>query len=264
VKYRWQIFAKRLEEIRRSHAKPRALDFGAGSLRDSYELAKLDFDVTSVDLDQSLLQSYARSYDWSQVKSRPQLFDGSLEELTNRNNGERFNLAIAFDVIEHLEDPADYCRKISSLLGERGMLFTIVPNRRSLFERYFKHTIRKQRAKGIAFKPGVPHLQFKTPTEWEQLFEANGFKIIDHQMAIGFFVNDCWNGLMGLPLRVFVVPVLTRLSQLLPLDFDPVGFEERFSPKWLMKYVDVLDNWTRSVFSQRFGWNLIVAERVNS
>jgi hypothetical protein len=40
------------------------LDFGAGSLRDSFELAKRGYNVTSVDLDLDLMLSYQKDYEW--------------------------------------------------------------------------------------------------------------------------------------------------------------------------------------------------------
>ncbi len=261
VEYRWDLFAARIEQILAKFETPRALDFGSGSLRDSYELARLGFSVTSVDLDPRVIQQYYRSYDWNQVRCPPKLFTEPVEKLNNQPAHSGFHLAIAFDVIEHLEDPSRYCRSIHSLLNEDGLFFSIVPNRRSIFERYFKRSITRQRARGIPFVPGVPHLQFKLPQEWEQLFEESGFKIIEHDMAIGFFVNDCWFGLLGLPLRVYVAPVLDRLAQMLRVNFDQVAFEERFSPPWLMKRVDVLDQMCKKQLAPRFGWNLIVATK---
>jgi SAM-dependent methyltransferase len=258
VHYRWNVFASRLDQIRKDFDTPSALDFGAGSLRDSYELARLGFCVTSVDLDPAVMQRYYQSYDWSKVRCPPRIFT---EPVENLKAGSAFHLAIAFDVIEHLEDPSAYCRSIHSLLDEGGLLFSIVPNRRSIFERYFRRSIKKQKAKGIPYIPGVPHLQFKLPAEWEQLFEESGFKILEHDMAIGFFVNDCWTGLLGLPLRVYVTPVLGHVAHKLGINFNQVAFEERFSPPWLMKRVDVLDQLCKKQLAPRFGWNLIVATK---
>ena len=256
VPYRWNLFSSRLDQIRKDVSTPHALDFGAGSLRDSYELARLGFCVTSVDLDPRVMQQYYCSYDWNAVRWPPTVFTQPLEKLQDEQS--RFHLAIAFDVIEHLEDPSRYCRRIHSLLTDGGLFFSIVPNRRSLFERYFKRSIAKSRAKGISWTPGVPHLQFNTPAEWEELFAQSGFRILEHDMTIGFFVND-WTALVGLPLRVYVTPVLARLAALRRVKFNQVAFEEAFSPPWLMKRIDVLDQMFKKQLAPRFGWNLIVA-----
>src|SRR4051812_30540795 len=81
VRYRWTVFASRLEQLRTQFTTPHALDFGAGSLRDSYELARLGFCVTSVDLDPHVMQRYYRSYDWTTVRCPVKVFTKPLEEL---------------------------------------------------------------------------------------------------------------------------------------------------------------------------------------
>src|SRR5438270_11433492 len=60
VEYRWDTF---LDSIN-IPAESKVLDFGAGSLRDSNYLCELGFDVTSLDLDKALMESYAKSYRW--------------------------------------------------------------------------------------------------------------------------------------------------------------------------------------------------------
>lgn len=263
VEYRWDLFSNRLEEIKRKSSAPRALDFGAGSLRDSYELVRQGFDVISMDLDPKTMQRYFDSYDWSSAGSPPQLFTDSIDRLGELVSQDYFHLAISFDVIEHLEQPEQYLRGLRPVLRDDGYLFAIVPNRRSVFERHFKHSIQEQREKRIAWTPGVPHLQFKSPDEWREFFESNGFRILDHDMTIGFFVNDCWNGLLGLPIRLYVCPVLARLAHYGGLSFDLAAFEEAFSPAWLMERVNVLDIVFGRRLRNRFGWNLIVAQPLN-
>jgi len=262
VQYRWDLFQRRLAELKVQSSDLNALDFGAGSLRDSYELSKLGFKVVSVDLDEEILRRYFESYRWA--SSPPTLFTKPFEELVLQTGPGFFHLAIAFDVIEHLENPADFCKHLHSLLKEQGMLFTIVPNGRSVFERYFRHTIRKQRKKGLAWKPGVPHLQFKSPTEWGAFLKNHGFKVLEHNMTIGFLVNDCWHGLIALPLRVYVCPVLAMIAYLLRVNIDVVAFEGAFTPAWLMKRVDALDQVLKQALKNRFAWNLIIAQKASA
>ena len=82
-------------------------------------------------------------------------------------------------------------------------------------------------------------------------------------MTVGFFVNDCWNGLLGLPLRIFVCPVMLHLAQLLRVRFNSAAFEEMFSPAWLMERVNVWDMAFKERLRNRFGWNLIIAQKVS-
>src|SRR6185369_9154942 len=83
VQYRWDVFASRLNAIKNTFETPRALDFGAGSLRDSYELARLGFCVTAVDLDPGVMERYARSYDWSAVRCPPTIFTEPVQTLNS-------------------------------------------------------------------------------------------------------------------------------------------------------------------------------------
>lgn len=261
VEYRWDLFANRLEDIKRKTSAPRALDFGAGSLRDSCELVRQGFDVTSMDLDPQIMKRYFDSYDWTTTGASPRLYTDSIDQLGESVSPDYFDLAISFDVIEHLEQPELYLRGLRPLLRDDGYLFAIVPNRRSIFERYFKYSIAKQRKSGVAWTPGVPHLQFRSPEEWDQFIEANGFEVVEHDMAIGPLVNDVWQGMLGLPIRVYVAPALHRLANILHLPFNPGRFEEGFFPAWLMATADVLDSLLKPHTRNRFGWNLIVARR---
>lgn len=261
VRYRWSLFQNRLDLLQRQFEAPVALDFGAGSLRDSYELSLRGFKVVSFDLDDRILRRYFDSYDWSQTHGTPLLMSGSLEDFVNHNEPDSVQLVIAFDVIEHLNDPASYVQAFSKILCEDGFLLTIVPNRRSLFERYFKHSLAQQVKLGIVPEPGVPHVQFKSPEEWDQFFQANGFRIVDRDMTIGHFVNDWWNGLLSIPLRTYVYPVLELIAYRGKFHLDIGRIESTLCPPWLMERVNVLDQllkrWTRGCF----GWNLIVAQK---
>ena len=283
VRYRWSLFQNRLDLLQRQFEAPVALDFGAGSLRDSYELSLHGFKVVSFDLNDRILRRYFDSYDWSQTRSRPLLMSGSFEDLVSHfvhkrhktsqktpmcllctstdNAPDSVQLVIAFDVIEHLNDPAYYVQAFSKILCEDGFLFTIVPNRRSLFERYFKHSLAQQVKRGIVPEPGVPHVQFRSPEEWDQFFQANGFRIVDRDMTIGHFVNDWWNGLLSIPLRTYVYPVLELIAYRGKFQLDVGKIESTLCAPWLMERVNVLDQLLKRWTNCCFGWNLIVAQK---
>lgn len=261
VRYRWTLFEKRLEVLRREFELPTALDFGAGSLRDSYELALLGFKVVSFDLNEVVLNRYFESYAWNRVHLAPTLMSGSLDDLITHNPADSVQLIIAFDVIEHLQNPESYVQVFKKILSDRGFLFTIVPNRRSLFERYFKHNFVRGMRKGLKSEPGVPHVQFRSPQEWEEFFQANGFQLVEHDMTIGHFVNDWWNGLLAIPLRTFVYPVLEVIAYHGKFKLNAGRIETLLCPSWLMERVNVLDQALKKSLNCCFGWNLIVAQK---
>lgn len=260
VRYRWSIFENHLAQLQRDGVKPKALDFGAGSLRDSYELASRGFQVTSFDLSDHILRRYFDSYDWS-TTPKPTLMAGSLDDLINNNEPGSLQLALAFDVVEHLEDPASYMQAISRLLSKDGYLFTIVPNRRSLFETYFRRSVTRQLARGAVLEPGVPHIQFKTPEEWDRFFQANGFRIVARDMTIGHFVNDWWNGLISIPLKMWVYPVIEVLAYHAKRNVNVGRIDQTLCAPWLMERVDFFDQLLKNPLRRRFGWNLIVAQK---
>jgi SAM-dependent methyltransferase len=260
VRYRWSLFEDHLGQLQRQFTTPRALDFGAGSLRDSYELTTRGFRVISFDLNDRVLRRYFDSYDWSTVV-KPTLMAGSLDDLINNNEPGSLQLAIAFDVIEHLEDPSGYVQAINRLLAKDGYLFTIVPNKRSFFERYFKRSVTRQIQRGAVLEPGVPHVQFKSPDEWDKFFEANGFRIVARDMTIGHFVNDWWNGLLSIPLRTYVYPVLQVIAFRGKFELDAGKIEATLCAPWLMERVNVFDQLLKNSLRGRFGWNLIVAQK---
>src|ERR1700751_2240346 len=104
VEYRWDLFSKALEMIPRGSE---TLDFGAGSLRDSFELAKRGYNVTSVDLDLDNLSSYQSDYVWPPNGTTRRIVTGQgLGDCLSQIESTRFSLVICFDVLEHLEDPA--------------------------------------------------------------------------------------------------------------------------------------------------------------
>jgi 2-polyprenyl-3-methyl-5-hydroxy-6-metoxy-1,4-benzoquinol methylase len=261
VRYRWSLFETHLARLQQQFKTPNALDFGAGSLRDSYELATRGFKVTSFDLNHTVLNRYFDSYDWTTTTQKPTLMAGSLDDLLNNNAPGSLQLAIAFDVIEHLEDPASYVQAIHKLLHADGYLFTIVPNKRSLFERYFKRSIARQKKRGAVLEPGVPHIQFKSPEEWDQFFQANGFRIVARDMTLGHFVNDWWNGLLSIPLRTFVYPVVEVIAFHGKFELNAGRIESTLCAPWLMERVNVLDQLLKTRLHGRCGWNLIVAQK---
>ena len=261
VRFRWTLFAEKLNKLLHKFERPKALDFGAGSLRDSYELAKRGFEVTAFDLNERVLRSYHDSYDWTAAKHKPKLMTGSLEDLKESIEPGSLQLVLAFDVIEHLEDPASYVQALSEDLSDDGLLFTIVPNKRSLFETYFRHTVGEQRKRGVALEPGVPHLQFKSPEEWDQFFQANGFEIVDRDMTIGHFVNDWWNGLLSIPLWAYVYPVVNVLAFRTGRKIDTGRLERTLCPAWLMERIHSVDLLFARWLKPRYGWNIIVAQR---
>lgn len=239
VAYRWTIYERHLGGV---PAGAQVMDYGAGSLRETFELAQRGYDVTAVDLDTALLERYAADYDWRSVQHRPTL--ASSIPATGR-----FDLITAFDVIEHLEDPAAQAiARFRSILAPGGLIFCTVPNRRTLPEFATKLALRagKRQANGEA------HLQFKSPAEWHDFFTANGLQIIEHDMTIGCAVNT-WFWSIKLPANA-----LRKVAAKMRLDFDPDRVVNTMAPGWAMRGLDKVDQAIKPLTRGLFGWNLFV------
>jgi 2-polyprenyl-3-methyl-5-hydroxy-6-metoxy-1,4-benzoquinol methylase len=259
VQYRWEIFTNALERMQDISLNRNALDVGAGSLRDTYELSNLEFQVHAIDINKDQLELSYDRYDWTQVKLKPNIQARGILDLDDQNA--QYDLILAFDVLEHLIELDHSIDKLRSKLKENGLIFISVPNSLTLFERLYKFAYKRRLKRGMVDKSGVPHVNFMTPRQWKQFFLSNGFCVTDQDIAIGFFVNDVWHGLYGICTRIFISPMLKRIVKSQCMGYEVASFENIFFPKWLMKLVNELDESTKIFLKNRWAWNLFVLGR---
>jgi SAM-dependent methyltransferase len=247
VQYRWSIFEAALDEMSRSGRRA-ALDFGAGSLRDSWELARAGFAVISVDIDERQLRRSLAKYDWSDVARRPELFVGPPSELAS---SEVFDLITAFDVFEHLTELDPVVDELRHRLAPGGKLLVSVPNGRTLRERVGRlmHWMRGRLGVGSS-RAGVPHVNFKSPRGWARYFESRGLRVERHEMTIGSLVND-WHFIHSFPLGA------SGLARRFP------NLERAFCPQWLMRRLDLVDQNLKWLLEGLWAWNLFVLARAD-
>jgi 2-polyprenyl-3-methyl-5-hydroxy-6-metoxy-1,4-benzoquinol methylase len=251
VEYRWDLFSKELEMIPRGSE---TLDFGAGSLRDSFELAKRGYNVTSVDLDLHTLSSYRSDYDWPANGTTQRIVTGQdFDDCLSQIESTQFSLVICFDVLEHLEDPAAVLRKVRNLLTPKGRLFITVPNGRTLYELWFRFLLVTSKVSGKKLRPGEPHLQRNSPERWKEILNEAGFRVLSHEMQIGFVVNTA-SALVQIPLYSF-----GRLVRVIGFSFPADKIQDFVCNKMAMGRLNKIDEKTRRYFSGLYGWNLFVA-----
>jgi 2-polyprenyl-3-methyl-5-hydroxy-6-metoxy-1,4-benzoquinol methylase len=253
IEYRWDLFTRELQSIPRGAV---ALDFGAGSLRDSFELNKRGYNVTAIDLNSELLASYERDYDWPKNGTTREIVTGQdLESCISQVDSKRFSLIICFDVLEHLENPGSILRQMQSLMDPDGRLLITVPNGRTLFELYFRFILLLARLIGKKLRPGEPHLQRNSPEKWKKILQDSGFKVLHHAMAIGFFANTVY-ALVQIP-----VAGVGRLLSAAGVSFPSQRILHFVCSKKVMANIDKLDRHTERYFYGLYGWNLFVAAR---
>lgn len=252
VAYRWDIFQRWLQRILPGG---QALDFGAGSLRESFDLVQRGFSVTSVDNDMSVLQAYKAKYEWPQNAEHEMIampdFESALARLGNR----KFSLILCFDVLEHLADPVPTLKEMARCMDEDALLFVTVPNGWTLFELAFRINLILAGITGRSFRSGEPHLQMNSPAKWRSLLARGGFRILEHEMQIGFFANTT--------AALIQLPVLMggRVARKLGFKVDAEALATRLHSGPQARLMDQLDRRTKPLLGGLYGWNLFVLEK---
>jgi len=259
VQYRWGIFSIWTARLLERRPAPVALDVGAGSLRDTYELSLRGITVDALDLNVEQLHQSWNAYDWKHVRREPRLVTGALTDAALDQNA--YDLVLAFDVIEHLLDLEGSLAGLARAMAPDGLLFVTVPNRRAAFERLFRLFHRRRLARGIVDRSGVPHVNFKSPLEWRETFRESGFSVLDHDMAIGFLVNDVWQATFGIPMRTFVDPVIQQWCIRVGRPYRAGTVERLLYPRWWMRFINELDEVLKPLARPLWGWNLMVLSR---
>jgi SAM-dependent methyltransferase len=255
IEYRWSIFLDRIVHIPRGCD---ALDFGAGSLRESFDLVGRGFNVTSLDIDANTLASYQAKYSWPDNGTTHDLVaTGDLIDAL-RQIDKRFELITCFDVLEHLEDPTCALRAIKEKLTPDGLILVTVPNGRTLFELAFRFDLMIARATKRYLRPGEPHLQRNSPERWKAIIADAGLNVVAHDMEIGFFANT-FAAMVQLPLT-FGGRVLRKLG----IRINALDLSERIVNGPHATVLDRLDKRTKPLLRGLYGWNLFVISKESS
>jgi hypothetical protein len=80
--------------------------------------------------------------------------------------------------------------------------YITVPNGRTLYELWFRLILIASRVLGKELRPGEPHLQRNSPERWKEILNAASFRVLSHEMPIGFLVNTAV-ALVQIPLYTF-------------------------------------------------------------
>ena len=256
IEYRWSIFSKEIATFAPGRA---ALDFGAGSLRESFDLAARGFNVTSIDIDSELMSAYKSGYEWpANGTTHHMIAARDLSDGLSKIADQKFALVTCFDVLEHLEDPAAVLRLIEPHIAHGGKIFISVPNGRTLFELAFRLDLLLARATKRYLRPGEPHLQRNSPKKWKKIIASAGFDVLQHDMEIGFLANTA-AALVQLPLALG-----GRILRKFGAHLDALALSERICSKARMAAIDRIDQKTKSIFRDLYGWNLFVAAPTRS
>lgn len=164
----------------------RALDVGCGAGLLTEPLARLGAQVTGIDAASESI-AVARAHAEGQGLAIDYR-QGGVESLA----GERFDLIVSMEVIEHVADPAGFVAAIANVLAPGGLVLLSTPNRTRL-SRLALITL----GEGLGMVPRGTHdwSKFLTPDELSALLQAAGVDVFDRtgmrfDPARGFTLSD--------------------------------------------------------------------------
>lgn len=155
-----------------------ALEFGCATGIASKLLTDLGYSVTSTDISLYAVQKAKKLY--SNVHFlKHDIQDPFISKI-------KYDLVLALDVIEHLENPKKSIENMYNLVKSKGLVLCSTPN-------------------DYAHERKVPtHISVKTPQEWKKIFYAAGFKTVEirQKTFLPFFYRLHWRFAFALPFAV--------------------------------------------------------------
>lgn len=167
--------------------KRKIIEFGSATGAAAGELQGYGFVVTATDVSKLAVDRAKKNYPGIKF------YVHDIQELFTKDKN--YDIALALDVIEHLEDPEAAIRNIKKILKIGGVAVFSTPND-------YKHVY------------GDPtHISVKKPEEWYKIFKKIGFKkiVITQKTFIPFFYRKHWRLNLALPFAIsfkyFISPV---------------------------------------------------------
>jgi 2-polyprenyl-3-methyl-5-hydroxy-6-metoxy-1,4-benzoquinol methylase len=173
-------------DLARQRPGRRLVDYGSGIGSDALVFAQEGFDVTLADVSSPLL-SFA-SWRCERRGHRVKIVDLKSSRLPQRS----YDVAICFDVLEHVLRPARTLRQINKAMATRGLLFVHAPfgadPERPMHVVHEDVITRRMRAIGFNWRGD---LERECP-DWlwaPRVYERSGASAIDRA---GYHVHDVW------------------------------------------------------------------------
>lgn len=121
--------------------------------------------ITGVDLDEDGLKLMA------EVLNIGDLYKGNIEILNEVLFDSNFDIVVASEIIEHINNPGLFFNGVKHVLNEEGVVLITVPN--ALNTKVFLHGLLNQE------KVHPDHNYYFTPVTLQHLIETNGFQLIE-------------------------------------------------------------------------------------
>jgi 2-polyprenyl-3-methyl-5-hydroxy-6-metoxy-1,4-benzoquinol methylase len=101
-----------------------------------------------------------------------------VHDLTRAPLGQRFDLAVMGDVLEHLSNPGDFLRNLGDSLIEDGRVIISAPN-----PWYFIYPLRNI-LKGCHYYESADHVAWYDPNTIQELFSREGYSLVSYRGVV--------------------------------------------------------------------------------
>lgn len=165
----------------------KVIEFGCATGAAASVLRDFGWDVTATDVSKYAVKKAKKIY--KEIKFM-------VQDMERPFRGEKFDLAVAFDVIEHLPNPETGIQNIYKLLKKDGAVICTTPNK-------YPH---------VSNDP--THINVKRPQEWKKIFRNIGFRnIFMKQITLmPYFYRWHWRLFLAIPVAIkspyFISPVV--------------------------------------------------------
>ena len=234
---RLKFIVSAIQEIKSD--KIRIIEIGCGNGNNCYQLAKMGYDVTGIDISEETITNAKKIH-----QQLPNLkFEcRSAEDV---DTTQKFDAIVCSEVIEHLHDPDIVVSHLRNILRDEGKAVINVPNgfgpREVLMTKPMQNAMKKNdwRWKSISavkrllgYKgttvqssaPELSHIQFFTKKSFTALAEKFGFRI--EKFGVSNFVE-----------RVFPFSLFTKLIP--PLQNFDCWLADRLPQSWASGFMSV-------------------------
>ncbi|MBN2070022.1 MAG: class I SAM-dependent methyltransferase [Candidatus Krumholzibacteriota bacterium] len=170
LKYQREKYRPKIEFIRDYFGERfkdlRLLDVGVGYgvflhlMEKEYDLADL-----------SGMDPFPRSIEIAGKYTSATIYNGDIRDKRWPVGERPFDVITSFDVVEHLEDPSVFFRKVREYLSDGGLVVVTTPNKG------FPYIMRS--IPGFGIRDANPtHINVKPPRYWKRLARDNGLRIV--------------------------------------------------------------------------------------
>lgn len=150
-------YVNKLYPLKKGRGK-RLIEFGCATGAAASILSSYGWKVTATDVSKYAVKRAKKNYDNVSFK---------VQNIEDPYNGIKFDVAVAFDVIEHLQNPAKGLKNVYNLLKNGGVAIFTTPND-------YPHVYNDP-----------THINVKKPNEWKKILMGAGFKnVFIKQFAI--------------------------------------------------------------------------------